>query len=144
MYYVFLKGFSVLKHFLDFLGLATTRVSSSRSPVLTFMRSLTLWLRRQQELFSLSYWRSLTKRISVRPLWSTHIFSLFLPSYVLSCDKAKLSVCHQHTFRPMMRMEKGSCTLPPPAPCQRLPPCLQNKVCVSHTNRMQRVVCRHR
>lgn len=72
-----------------FLALATTQVSFSRSPVLTFMRSSTLWLRRPQELFSLSYWRSLTKRISV----STHICSQYTSYYVINCNEAKLSLC---------------------------------------------------
>lgn len=71
------------------LALATTQVSFSRSPVLTFTRSSTLWLRRPQELFSLSYWRSLTKRISV----STHICSQYTSYYVINCNEAKLSLC---------------------------------------------------
>lgn len=117
MYYVFLKGFSVLKHFLDFLGQATTRVSSSRSPVLTFMRSLTLWLRRQQELFSLSYWRSLTKRISVRPPWSTHIFSFFcLPMCFLAIRLNSLCVISIRFGQWWeWRKDPAHCPLQPPA-----------------------------
>lgn len=61
------------------------------------MRSSMPWLRRQQELCNLSYWRSLMKRIS-------------------------------HMFLPMMKMERGSSTLPLPAPCQRLLHCPQNKI----------------
>lgn len=124
----------LMLHTSIFLALATTQVFSSRSPVLTFMRSSTLWLRRLQELFSLSSWRSLTKRISVST--HTHICSQYTSYYVLNCNEAKLSLCHQHTFQPMMRMEKGSCTRPPPARCQKLPPCLQNKVCVSHPRKL--------
>lgn len=46
-----------------------------------------------------------------------------------------LPLCRQHTFQPTMRTESGSCTLPPPAPCPRHLPCLQNKVRVTHSSR---------
>lgn len=118
-----------------------THVSSSRFPVLTFMRSLTLWLRKQQGPSSLSSWRSLMKRISVRrPCMLTYSQYSLSFSFTLSCVKCTFSVCHQPTFQPMMRMEKGSCTLPRPALYQRHPPCLRNKVCVGRTEHMQAVM----
>lgn len=40
-------------------------------------------------------------------------------------------------FLPMMRMERGSSTLPPQAPCLGPLPFLQNKVCAGHINHVQ-------
>ena len=69
-----------------------------------------------------------------------HIFRMFmLTSYAFFCHEAELSLCHQRTFRPTMRTERGSSTPPPPARCPRPPPCLQNKVCLNRTNLMQSV-----
>lgn len=63
---------------------------------------------------------------------------------MFSSDETKLCLSDQRTFQPMMRTEKGSFTRPPLAPCQGLPPCLQNKVCLSLTNNMQTVSGRRR
>lgn len=71
----------------------------------------------------------------------SHIPNILLLFFcTLSCVKCTLSVRHQPTFQPMMRMEKGSCTRPHPALYQRHPPCLQNKVCVGQTEQMQAVM----
>ena len=56
------------------------------------------------------------------------VFCLYMPFL-------KFFFCRQRTFLPMMRMERGSSTPPPPAPCQRLPPCLQNKVSLNLTDK---------
>ena len=55
-----------------------------------------------------------------------------------------LLLCHQHMFLPMMKMEKGSSTLPPPAPFQRLLPCRQNKVCLFNMTHIQIITDSHR
>lgn len=69
--------------------------------------------------------------------YSQHLFS----SFPYCCYKSSIrwpnlhSVCHQHTFPPMMKTEKGSSTPPPPALFPGLLPYLRNRVCLCHTHR---------
>ena len=72
------------------------------------------------------------ENISEENLQHKDILKIYLLSSFKEADHLLFCLCHQHMFLPMMRMEKGSSTLPPPAPCQRLLPCLQNKVCLGH------------
>lgn len=64
---------------------------SSRFPALICMKSLMLWLRRQQELSSLSSWRNLMKRISVRRPFSVLILSMHFCAIMLNCLAAYVS-----------------------------------------------------
>lgn len=85
------------------------------------MRSLTLWLRRQQEHSSLSYWRSLMKRISVRQPCSTHFQYLFCLLMCFLGIKLRpicfISICFSQWWEwrknpahgPLQSIAEGSC-----------------------------------
>lgn len=68
------------------------------------------------------------KRTSVRPNLRHNTFPKRFLSFLCALSSANLCLCHQLTFQLMMRTERGSCTLPQPAPCRELQHYLQNKV----------------